>query len=86
MFTQKLILSPELEINTYSKDDFRNGIGSGLSDLEFGLRLRYEFRREIAPYIGINWEKKYGKTADLARSKGNSTTDTQVVIGIRAWF
>ncbi len=86
MFTQKLILSPELEINAYSKHDATNGIGSGFSNLELALRLRYEIRREFAPYVGINWEKKFGNTADFSRNRGKQTTDTQLVIGIRAWF
>jgi copper resistance protein B len=86
MFTQKLILSPEIEVNLYSKDDEDVGVGSGLSDMEFGLRLRYEVRREFAPYIGINWTKKFGQTADFARDEGEDTSDTQIVIGIRGWF
>ena len=86
LFTQRLILSPELEINAYGKNDEDTGTGSGLSDAEFGLRLRYEIRREFAPYIGINWYKKYGNTADFAREEGEGVSDTALVIGIRAWF
>ncbi len=86
LFTQKLILTPEVEINVYRKDDPALRIGSGLSDTELGLRLRYEFRREIAPYIGINWEKKFGTTANYARDEGLETSDLQLVVGIRAWF
>lgn len=86
MFTQKLILSPEIEVDFFSKDDEEVGIGSGLSDMELGLRLRYEVKREFAPYIGINWTKKFGKTADFARDEGEDTSDTQIVAGIRAWF
>ena len=86
LFTQRLILSPELEINAYGKNDEDTGTGSGLSDAQFGLRLRYEIRREFAPYIGINWYKKYGNTADYAREEGEGVSDTSVVIGIRAWF
>lgn len=86
LFTQKLILAPELEVNFYSKDDPEVGIGSGLSDLEIGLRLRYEIRREFAPYIGINWEKVYGNTADFAREEGDDLSDTRFVVGVRAWF
>jgi uncharacterized protein involved in copper resistance len=85
-FTQRLILSPELELDFYSNDDFARDIGSGLSTLELGLRLRYEIRREFAPYIGINWEKKLSNTADLARDDGQQTGDLQVVLGVRAWF
>ena len=86
LFTQRLILSPELELDFYSNDDFARGIGSGLSTLELGLRLRYEIRREFAPYIGINWQKKLSNTADLARDDGEQTGDLQVVLGVRAWF
>jgi len=86
LFTQKLILTPEIEINAYGENDPAVRIGSGLSDIELGLRLRYEIRREFAPYIGVNWEKKYGTTADYAREDGLDTSDTQLVIGIRAWF
>ena len=86
LFTQKLILTPEIEINAYGEDDLALRIGSGLSNTELGLRLRYEIRREFAPYIGLNWEKKYGTTADYARDDGLKTSDLQLVIGIRAWF
>lgn len=86
LFTQRLILTPEIELNFYGKDDPTIGIGSGLSDIEAGLRLRYEIRREFAPYIGINWWKKFGTTADFSKVQGKNTSDTQLVVGIRAWF
>ena len=86
MLTQKLILTPEVEINAYSKDDEATGVGSGLSDIELGLRLRYEIRREFAPYVGVNWNKKYGDTANFSRDEGEDVSDTQFVVGIRAWF
>ncbi len=86
MFTQRLILTPEIELNLHSKDDEETGVGSGLSDMELGLRLRYEIRREFAPYIGVNWERKFGKSADFAEEEGESTDDVQFVVGVRAWF
>lgn len=86
MFTQRWVLSPEIEVNFHSKDDIETGVGSGLSDSQIGLRLRYEIKREFAPYIGINWNKKYGNTATLAKNGGGIVDDTQFVVGIRAWF
>ncbi len=86
MFTQRLILSPEVELNAYSQDDPTMGVGSGLSNIEAGLRLRYEIKREFAPYIGVNWNKMFGTTADIATGNGIDTSDTQLVAGIRAWF
>ena len=86
LFTQRLILEPKLETNLYSKNDAERGIGSGLSDVEFGLRLRYEISRQFAPYIGVSWNRKYGNTANYARNAGEDTSNTQVVAGVRIWF
>ncbi len=86
MFSQRLILSPEVEINAFSKDDEPTGTGKGLSSIEAGLRLRYEVTREFAPYIGINWERKYGNTADFSLAEHEDIKDTQLVTGVRFWF
>lgn len=86
MLSQKLILAPELELNAYGFNDEEKGIGSGLVDAEIGLRLRYEIRREFAPYIGVNWQKKFGNTADFARAEEKDIEDAQFVIGVRAWY
>ena len=86
MLTQKTVLIPELAINMYGKDDHEFGVGSGLADLNLGLRLSHEIKREFAPYIGVNWSKKFGKTAEMAEHHGEKTQDTQVLLGIQAWF
>ncbi len=86
LFTQRLILSPEIDMNFYGQNDNERNTGSGLSDMNAGLRLRYEIYRELAPYIGINWEKKFGSTADLAKAKGEDSSYTEWVLGLRAWF
>ncbi|MHB1331923.1 MAG: copper resistance protein B [Sulfuriferula sp.] len=86
LLTQRLILTPELDANLYSKDDPARGVGAGLSDASLGVRLRYEIRREFAPYIGFNFVRKYGKTADFARTEGVSAHDFQLVTGVRIWF
>jgi copper resistance protein B len=86
LFTQKLIMTPEIEVNIFSKDDAAVRSGSGVSDLELGLRLRYEIRREFAPYIGVNWLKQFGHTADFTRADGGDSSDVQFVAGVRAWF
>lgn len=86
LFTQRLILTPELEVNLYGKDDPARGIGSGLSDLQLGLRLRYEIRRQFAPYIGVDWVRRVGASADYARADGAHTLDRQFVAGVRIWF
>jgi len=86
MLTQRWVLSPDIEFNIYSKNDQATGTGSGLSDTQLGLRLRYEIKREFAPYIGVNWNKKYGNTATFAKNEGEKVDDTQFVAGIRVWF
>jgi copper resistance protein B len=86
LITQRLILQPEIELEFYGKDDPANGIGSGLSEAGLGLRFRYEIRRELAPYVGVQWERKLGGTADLARNEGHDDSEVLFVAGLRAWF
>ncbi len=86
LLTQRLILQPAFEINLAAQDVEERGIGSGINDIEIGLRLRYEIRREFAPYIGVNWERKLGQTADIARSNSEDVEIPSLVAGIRLWF
>lgn len=86
LITQQLILQPEAEINLYSKADASRLIGPGLSDIDTGLRLRYEFSRKFAPYIGIAYGGKFGQTGEFARRNGDSTSDVRFVFGIRSWL
>lgn len=86
LLTQRLILQPRFEAELYGKEDVERGIGSGLSEVTAGLRLRYEFWREFAPYVGVEWAGKYGGTADYARAAGQDTTQSRVVAGVRFWF
>lgn len=84
--TQRLILQPAVEANIAAQDVPELGIGSGLSDIELGLRLRYEFVREFAPYVGVNWERKLGDSARYARAAGEEASATSLVAGVRFWF
>jgi copper resistance protein B len=86
LLTQKLILQPRIETNVYGKQDVARERGSGLSDLAAGIRLRYEIKREFAPYIGIERGNKYGGSADFARAEGKQTSESRVVAGLRFWF
>ncbi|MDT8403201.1 copper resistance protein B [Sulfuriflexus sp.] len=86
LLTQKLILQPRFEMDLYSRRDAARGLGSGLSEASAGLRLRYEFKRELAPYIGVEWENKFGETKDFARDEGEDTSETRFVAGLRFWF
>jgi len=86
LLTQRLILQPQLEFNVFGKNDPRNLIGAGLSDTELSLRLRYEVRRELAPYIGVAWTQRYGRTADLARAAAHDVSEVQWLAGVRWWF
>ena len=86
LFTGRLILQSLVEVNLFGQNDARRGIGSGLSTLETGYRLRYELTRRFAPYIGIVQERAFGKTADFRREEGIPTKDTRLVAGVRIWF
>lgn len=84
--TQRLILQPRAEAEFSAQDIPELGIGSGLSSLEAGLRLRYEIRREFAPYIGVEWETAVGSARDFARARGEDPDASRLVIGLRTWF
>jgi copper resistance protein B len=86
LFTNRLILQPLLEVQIHGRSDRERGIGAGLSSGEAGLRLRYEIRREFAPYVGVSWERKFLGTADLAREAGSATRSARLALGLRLWF
>ncbi|RED47774.1 copper resistance protein B [Aestuariispira insulae] len=86
LLTQKLVLQPSLEVNAAFQEVPNQELGSGFNDLELGLRLRYEIEREFAPYAGLQWERKLGETADMARAEGEEVSATALVAGISFWF
>lgn len=86
LLTNRLILQPLVEVDFQGKDDPARGVGSGLSTAEAGLRLRYEFTRRFAPYVGVSYERAFGETADLRREESGSVEDTRLVAGLRLWF
>ena len=86
LLTNRLILQWRAEANAYGKADPLAGIGSGLSTVELGARLRYEVTRQFAPYIGIEHNRAFGNTTDLRRASGHDVGDTRIVVGVRIWF
>ncbi len=86
LLTQKLIMQPRMEMNFYSQRDDTRAVSSGLSDFNGGVRLRYEIRREIAPYIGVEWAGRFGSAADYMRTTGDVPQGTRFVAGARFWF
>lgn len=85
-FTQRLILQPRVELNFAAQDVPETRTGSGLSNAELGLRLRYEISRQFAPYVGVSWDRKVGNTDRYARIDGRGVEATNLVAGIRFWF
>ncbi|ENE1251339.1 copper resistance protein B [Stenotrophomonas maltophilia] len=86
LLTQRLILEPRAELQFYGKDDPERGIGKGLAEASAGLRLRYEFSRQFAPYIGVERAGSFGRTADYVRAEGGRAQQTRWVAGVRFWF
>jgi copper resistance protein B len=85
LFTQRLVLEPELEMSAALQEVSEWGVGSGVNDLGLGLRLRYEFHRKFAPYIGYQWDWTFGETADLTRAAGGDASSGTFVFGVRVW-
>ena len=86
LITNRLILQPEAEANFYTRSDRGRGVGTGLSDIDAGLRLRYEFSRKFAPYIGVAYEGRFGQAGGFARQDGGSANAVRLAFGVRAWF
>jgi copper resistance protein B len=86
LMTQRLTVQPELELNAYSRSDSALEQGAGLSDLQAGVRLRYAIRREVAPYLGVAWRRRFGSSAQLLREAGEVPNALQWVAGIRMLF
>ncbi len=84
--TNTWTLQPRVEANFAAQDVRETGTGSGLTDLEVGLRLRYEKLREFAPYLGVSWERQFGDTARFSRDRGDDTGGFSFVAGVRTWF
>lgn len=84
--TQRLILQPRAELSMSAQNVPEIGLGAGLTSIEAGLRLRYEFSREFAPYIGIDYESRLGETADIARTTGEDPDRLSLLLGLRTWF
>lgn len=86
LLTQRLVLQPRFETAVASERASAFGVGEGLNSVALGLRLRYEIRRQLAPYVGLQWTRRYGETADLARAENEAVSDTAWVAGLRLWF
>ena len=86
LVTNRLVLQPLFEAEVFGKSDPERGIGAGLSTTDLGFRMRYEFKREVAPYVGITWNNKWGKTADFAEAAGEDAGGARFVTGLRLWF
>lgn len=86
LLTNRLILQPLVELEIYGKPDSERRIGRGLSTANAGIRLRYEFRREFAPYVGIVWNRKFFGTADLAEARGEKSGSARLTTGLRFRF
>ena len=86
LINQRAILQPRIEANAAVQKVEKFGVSSGLNDVSLGLRLRYEIRRELAPYIGVSWSRTFGGSSDLARREGENPSRFSVVSGLRVWF
>jgi copper resistance protein B len=86
LVTNRLVVQPLVEVELVGKSDPERGVGAGLSTTDAGFRVRYEIRREFAPYVGVTWSTKWGETADFAEAAGEDTGGARVLTGVRLWF
>jgi copper resistance protein B len=86
LITQRLVIEPRIDLNGAFQDDTDHDVAAGFNDVEVGVRLRYDIKRQFSPYIGITWRRLLGGTASLARRSGEDISTTSVVFGLRTWF
>jgi copper resistance protein B len=86
LLSNRLILQPLVQLEIHGKADPEHRIGAGLSSGELGVRVRYEIRREIAPYVGVTWHRAFFGTADRAKAAGHRTSGVRLAAGVRVWF
>lgn len=86
LLTQRLILQPRLEANVSAQDIPDRQIGAGLNNIDAGLRIRYEIKRQFAPYFGVEWQGSFGDTKDFIQAAGGDSDRTVFVAGVRTWF
>ena len=86
LLTQRLVAQPRLETSVAIQSVPEFGVGSGINGVELGLRLRYEIWRELAPYVGVSWDRRLMETADLARAAGEPAGEVSFVLGLRLWL
>lgn len=86
LITQRLVIEPRMDLAAAFQEDRHHNSDTGFTDVEFGLRLRYEFNRQFAPYIGVTWTRALGETAGMRRRAGENVSVSAVVFGLRSWF
>jgi len=86
LLTQRWVIQPRIDLNAALQDDPRRNVAAGFNDVEVSVRLRYDIRRQISPYVGVTWRGVLGATAGLARRTGENISTTSVVFGLRTWF
>lgn len=86
LITQHWVIEPRVDLDAAFRDKPERGLGAGVNEVEFGLRLRYDITRQISPYVGVTWRRTFGKAADQRRLDRERVSETAAVVGLRAWF
>lgn len=88
MLTQEWVLTPELDIIANGRSNEQYQEGSGLAEIELGLRLGYEHEgnRKFQPFIGLTARQRFGATRSVAKRQGRDSSSVEAMIGIHSWF
>ncbi len=84
--TQRIFTEPYAVVRAAAAKDAKLLEGAGITDTEAGLRVRYEFSRKIAPYVGVAWTHRYGETARLWKAAGGEADEASLRMGVRLLF
>lgn len=86
LLTNRLILQPQAELNFYTKSDAGRQVGAGVSEIDTGLRLRYELWRKFAPYVAVTYAGYLAQARHIAHAQGEDTGSVRFTLGVRSWF
>jgi copper resistance protein B len=83
LITNRLIAQLQIEMNFYSKSALSRGVGSGLSEIDTDLGIRYEICRKFAPHIGFAYTGTFEQAATFTREEGGNASDPRFIFGVR---
>ncbi|MEQ8698265.1 MAG: copper resistance protein B [Bauldia litoralis] len=86
LITQRLVADPYVSLDLAAQNEYRRDVAAGLTELETGIKLRYDVTREFAPFVEFRYRRNLGYTSVLVRRDGEAPESVGFRVGIRLRF